>query len=128
MGIVGFITNERSATICRAPNAPGLMVVTLAFASVSCGGMIPMAGAGGPVPLDSARAVAVAQRNVCGRSLPPSDTTCVVRKYSHVDGRYVVTMDRHPPAGNDRLIVTLFENGERIVVTPVDSTTRKPPP
>jgi len=113
------------------PTSPTLTVQLLAAGSLiaiaSCGGLIPVAGAGGPVPLDSARAVAVAQRNVCGRPMPPSDTTCAVRGYQHEGGRYLVTLDRRPPAGNDRLIVALYQNGTRIVVTPVDSTTHRPP-
>ena len=87
---------------------------------------MPVAGAGGPIPLDSARAVAVAQRNVCGKPLPPSDTTCVVRGYHRSGGRYEVVLDRRPPAGNDRVLVTLLSNGTRIEVAPVDSTTGKP--
>ena len=91
--------------------SPSLTVQVLALGLLialgSCGGFIPNAGAGGPIPLDSARAVAVAQRNVCGQPMPPSDTTCMVRGYRHADGRYLVTLDRRPPAGKDRVIVAL---------------------
>jgi hypothetical protein len=82
----------------------------------ACGGLIPMAGAGGPVPMDSTRAVAVAERNVCGRAMAPADTACVVTGYSYNRGRYTVRLDRHPPVGNDHLIVTLTENGQHVEV------------
>jgi len=85
-------------------------------ALTACGGFIPMAGAGGPVAMDSARAVAVAERNVCGRAMTPSDTACVVKGYSYADGRYTVRLDRHPPAGDDHLIVVLTENGQHVEV------------
>ena len=91
-------------------------VVPALAATFACGGMIPMAGAGGPMPLDSSKAVAVAERNVCGRAMPPGDTVCVVTGYLHTGGRYVVRLDRHPPAGNDHLVVTLTNNGESVEV------------
>ena len=81
-----------------------------------CGGIIPIAGAGGPVPMDSTKAVAVAERNVCGRAMTPSDTACVVKGYSYANGRYTVRLDRHPPAGDDHLIVVLTENGQHVEV------------
>ena len=97
----------------------GLGVGIALGAVAACGGLIPLAGAGGPVPMDSAKAVAVAERNVCGRAMPPADSVCVVTGYSHGDGRYTVRLDRHPPAGNDHLIVTLTDNGQHIVVNQV---------
>ena len=110
-------------SVARVPATP--LLVAVATGTIGCGGLVPFAGAGGPFPLDSARAVAVAQRNVCGRSMPPSDTTCVVREYHRNGGRHWVTLDRRPPAGNDRVVVTLLGNGS-IEVAPVDSATRKP--
>lgn len=93
-------------------------------AVAACGGMIPVAGAGGPVPMDSTRAVAVAERNVCGRAMGPNDTTCVVTGYDYHDGRWVVRLDRHPPAGSDHLVVTLTENGENVEVRQVPDSGR----
>src|SRR6185437_2724274 len=81
-----------------------------------CGSIIPIAGAGGPVPMDSTKAVAVAERNVCWRAMTPSDTACVVKGYSYANGRYTVRLDRHPPAGDDHLIVVLTENGQHVEV------------
>jgi hypothetical protein len=105
--------------------------VTIALAGaastlISCGRLISAAGSTGLIPLDSARAVAVAQQNVCGQPMPLTDTTCVVRDYRQVHGEYTVTLDRRPPAGNDRVVVTLLDNGTRIRVAQVDSTTHRP--
>ncbi len=81
---------------------------------------------GGFAPLDSARAVAIAQRNLCGSEMPASDTTCVVREYRRDGRRHIVTLDRRPPAGNDRVIVTLRDNGSQIEVAEADSVAHKP--
>src|SRR5439155_2129483 len=53
--------------------------------------------------VDSARAIAIALRNLCG--VPAVDTTCLVRSYEYTSGHHVVVLDRRPPAGNDRVAV-----------------------
>ena len=59
------------------------------------------------LPLDSARAVAIALQNLCGAPSILRDTTCLVRSYEHTGGRHLVVLDRRPPAGNDRVAVRL---------------------
>ncbi len=78
-----------------------------------------MAGAGGPMPMDSTRAVAVAEQNVCGGVVRANDSTCVVVGYTHQSGYPVVTLDRNPPAGNDRVAVALKHNGRSVDVAQV---------
>ena len=96
-----------------------LVTGTCVLAStVACGGMLRAVGLGSLAPMDSARAVAVAERNVCGRVMPSNDSTCVVIEVSHRDGPYVVTLDRNPPAGNDRVNVTVTGGGG-VEVAPV---------
>src|SRR6267378_7874530 len=85
----------------------------LGIVSGGCSNIVPMAPDHGPVPLDSARAVAIARRNVCGVPGSATDSACVVRSYERTGGRYVIVVDRHPPAGQDRLAVTLRDNGMR---------------
>ena len=75
--------------------------------TTACAGALRAVGMGSLAPMDSAQAVAVAERNVCGHVMPSNDSTCVVIEVNHRDGPYVVTLDRHPPAGNDRVNVTL---------------------
>ena len=94
----------------------------LAWLLASCASLSSAAGSVGLIPLDSAGAVAVAQRNVCGQAMPKGDTTCVVRGYQHAKGEYIVTLDRRPPAGNDRVVVRLLGNGSRVLVEEADST------
>ena len=86
--------------------------------TIACGGVLRAVGVG-VAPTDSAQAVAVAERNVCGHAMPSSDSTCVVIGVNHRDGPYVVTLDRHPPAGNDRVNVTLTgANSVEVVQVP----------
>ena len=85
-------------------------------AAAACSNVIPMAADHGPIPLDSARAVAIARRNVCGAA---TDSTCPVYSYERTQDRFVVVLDRRPPAGDDRVAVTLRDNGMRINVEPV---------
>ena len=94
-------------------------------AATGCGTLRSAAESAGLVPLDSARAVAVAQHNVCG-DVGPGDTSCVLRGYSRSAGRFEILLDRRPPAGNDRVLVTLRDNGSRIEVTPVDTASARP--
>ena len=87
------------------------------------GGCVPFVSRtadGGPLPLDSARAVAIAQRNVCGRPSAVRDTTCVVRGYEHTGRSYLVILDRRPPAGNDRVAVRLNRTGTDVNVEQIE--------
>ncbi len=117
-----------------AENGPAVKLVSLAFllllvacasAAIGCLTLRSAAESTGLVPLDSARAVAVAQRNVCG-DVSPSDATCVLRGYHRSGDRFEILLDRHPPVGNDRVLVTVRDNGSRIDVTPVDTASARP--
>ena len=110
-----------SITYAFMPAAGLFAILTVA---TGCAGV--RSAFSGLAPLDSARAVAIAQRNLCGSEMPASDTTCVVREYRRDGGRHIVTLDRRPPAGNDRVIVTLRDNGSQIEVAEADSAAHKP--
>ena len=96
-------------------------VLCAAGFALACGSLRSAAETSGLVPLDSARAVAVAQHNVCGDVLP-GDPTGAVRSYRRVGNRFEVVLDRRPPVGNDRVLVTVRGNGSQIDVTQVDTT------
>jgi hypothetical protein len=70
----------------------------------------------------AARARATAVRGVCGRA--PADGTCTVRSVERAPGGYLVTVDRRPPAGDDRVAVRVRRGS--IAVTPVDTTAARP--
>lgn len=72
---------------------------------------------GGP-----ARASATAVRGVCGAA--PADTSCTVRRVERTRGGYVVTVERRPPAGQDRVAVRVRRGS--IEVTPVDTSAGPP--
>ena len=72
--------------------------------------------------LSPTRARTTALRGVCGRA--PADTSCTVRSVERVNRGYVVTIDRRPPAGSDRVAVRV--RGGSIEVTPVDTARRAP--
>ncbi len=94
--------------------------ITIVADANSCA---PVFSALGVATLDSAEAVAIAQRNLCGGASGP---TCAVRDYRRDGGRYIITLDRRPPAGNDRVIVTLRNNGTTIEAAEADSVMQKP--
>jgi len=101
------------------------VLIASSNAVIACGSLRAAAESTGLVPLDSARAVVVAQHNVCG-DVSPGDCSCVLRGYRRSGGRFEILLDRRPPAGNDRVLVTLRDNGSRIDVTPVDTATARP--
>ncbi len=101
------------------------LLLTCTSAAIGCSSVRSAAESMGLAPIDSARAVAVARHNVCG-DLSPSDTTCVLRGYRRSGGEFEILLDRRPPAGNDRVLVTLRGNGSRIDVTPVDTASARP--
>ena len=101
-----------------------LLLVTSASVVIGCASVRSAVESTGLVPLDSARAVAVGQHNVCG-DVSPGDTTCVLRGYSRSGDRFEILLDRRPPAGNDRVLVTVRGNGSRIDVTPVDTASAR---
>ncbi|HEX8319275.1 hypothetical protein [Longimicrobium sp.] len=78
-------------------------------------------------PPSGARAVEVARRNVCGAPGSETDRGCSVQEHERVRGGYRVVVDRRPPAGNDRVAVTLGGNG-RIQVETLDSVAQPPRP
>jgi len=94
--------------------------ITIVAVASSCAQVFSAVGL---TTLDSAEAVAIAQRNLCGGA---SGTTCAVRDYRRDGGRYIITLDRRPPAGNDRVIVTLRHNGTTIEAAEADSAAQKP--
>jgi hypothetical protein len=104
------------------------MKLTFAIAAVllvcACGTLRSIGESTGVIPIDSARAVAVARHNVCG-DLSPGDVTCVLRGYRHTAGRFEILLDRRPPAGNDRVLVTLRHNGSDVAVAPVDTASAR---
>src|SRR4051812_46357674 len=75
--------------------------------------------------LTPAQANVAALHGVCGVKVAPADSSCVVRSTKHVPGGYVVTVDRKPPAGQDRVAVRVFQSGS-IEVTPLDSSATSP--
>src|SRR5260370_9978086 len=93
--------------------------ITIVAVANSCA---PVFSALGLATLDSAGAVAIAQRNLCGGARGP---TCAVRDYRRDGGRYIITLDRRPPVGNDRVIVTLRDNGSTIEAADAESAVQK---
>src|SRR5258705_11768585 len=82
-----------------------LVLATCAGALLGCASLRPAAESIGLVPLDSARAVAVAQHNVCGDA-SPADRSCVLLGYRRSGGRLDILVGLRPPAGNDRALVS----------------------
>jgi len=122
------MTHARRFILSTSSIGAGAALAGLAWLLASCASLRSAARIVGVIPLDSAEAVAVAQRNVCGQAMPEGDTTCVVRGYRHAKGEYIVTLDRRPPAGNDRVVVRLRGNGSDVLVEEADSTRAPPTP
>jgi hypothetical protein len=93
--------------------------ICLAAGAVACGGNALTLGASSAVTMGSTKAVAIAEQNVCGGVVAANDSTCVVVGYTYQGGYPVVTLDRNPPAGNDRVTVALKHNGQTVDVAPV---------
>ncbi len=102
----------------------GATLLIAGLAGAGCSNLIPMAADHGPIPLDSARAVAIAQRNVCGPPAAVAEGTCILRGYQRSADRFVIILDRRPPAGNDRVAVTLRDHGMRVEVAEVPGAPR----
>jgi hypothetical protein len=116
---------EATMTVTQDSFAITAALLTCTAAAMGCGSLRSVAESTGLIPLDSARAVAVAQHNVCG-DVSPGDPSCVLRGYRRTGGRFEILLDRRPPAGNDRVLVTLRDNGSRVDVTPVDTASARP--
>ena len=58
-------------------------------------------------PMESERAVEIARRSVCGAPGTVADEACQVREYQRIRGGYRVLVERRPPAGDDRVLVTV---------------------
>jgi TonB family protein len=71
--------------------------------------------------LTAQRATETALRGVCGTATTPADSSCIVRSTTRVSGGYLVTIDRRPPAGQDRVQVRVTRGGS-IEVTPATLT------
>jgi hypothetical protein len=78
--------------------------------------------------ITTGHAQALAVRDVCAR--PPADTSCTVQNVQRVGSGYVVTIDRRPPSGNDRVNVSVSSGGATTIVParpgPADTTKRGP--
>src|SRR5438876_3969228 len=120
------MTHARNFVLSTSGITAGAALAGLAWLLASCASLRSASGSVGLIPLDSAGAVAVAQRNVCGQAVREGDTTCVVRGYRHARGEYIVTLDRRPPVGNDRVVVRLLGNGSRALVEDADPTKIRP--
>lgn len=103
-----FYRYAQHASRCRAQPMP-LVAACLA-----------LTGAGACASLTPERATAAALRGVCGAPTAGAETGCTVRSTERVRGGYRVTVDRRPPAGQDRVAVHVRRGG-RIEVAPIDT-------
>jgi hypothetical protein len=94
------------------------VLLRLAIALPALGGCASL------LPPGRGRAAADALRAVCGPPSAARDSSCVIRGAERARGGYLVTVDRRPPSGQDRVRVHVRRGG-RIVVTPLD-TARAP--
>lgn len=72
-------------------------------------------------PLTSMRASAIARQRVCGSPGSTTDAACAVESTTAVKGGYRVVVMRQPPAGNDRIAVTVQRGGKQVLVTEIDA-------
>lgn len=81
-------------------------------------------------PAGRGGAVETALQNVCGSPRATVDSTCVVRDVTRVSHGYRVVIDRHPPAGNDRVAVVVRPagviGGASVEVRQIDATRTRP--
>jgi hypothetical protein len=81
-------------------------------------------------PAGQRGAVETALQGVCGSHRATSDSTCVVRDVTRIAHGYRVVIDRHPPAGNDRVAVVVRPagviGGSRIEVRQLDTASTAP--
>jgi hypothetical protein len=59
--------------------------------------------------ITTGHAQALAVRDFCAR--PPADTSCTVQNVQRAGNGYIVTLDRRPPSGNDRVNVSVSSGG-----------------
>jgi hypothetical protein len=74
--------------------------------------------------ITTGHAQGLAVANVCAS--PPADTSCTVRSTKRVGSGYVVTIDRRPPSGNDRVHVSVSSGGATTII-PARDTLKKVP-
>ena len=74
--------------------------------------------------ITTGHAQGLAVANVCAS--PPADTSCTVRNVQRVGSGYVVTIDRRPPSGNDRVNVSVSSGGKTTIIPAGDTTKRGP--
>jgi len=82
--------------------------------------------------ISTSHAGALAVRDFCAR--PPADTSCTVQNTQRLNSGYIVTLDRRPPSGNDRINVSVSNGGATTLIparqpgpgTPTDTTKRGP--
>jgi len=94
----------------------------LATLSVVAATALSIACAQSRITTGHAQGLAVA--NVCAS--PPADTSCTVRSAKRVGSGYVVTIDRRPPSGNDRVHVSVSSGGATTII-PARDTLKKVP-
>jgi hypothetical protein len=110
----------------RTIGSVGLLIFGVFF-TCACSNFLPMAGDGGRVPLDEARAVALARQKVCGAPETPGDRACTVRSVQRSGDTYSVLLERQPPAGGGETVqVMLRDHGMRVEVEDVRSPSSVP--
>jgi hypothetical protein len=64
--------------------------------------------------ITTGHAQALAVRDVCAR--PPADTSCTVQNVQPAGSGYIVTIDRRPPSGSDRVNVSVSSGGATQII------------
>lgn len=64
--------------------------------------------------ITTGHAQALAVRDFCAR--PPADTSCTVQNVQRAGSGYIVTLDRRPPSGNDRVNVSVSSGGATTLI------------